>query len=157
MGLPSKKMQEIIAIKSMRWKYSQQQHLDWIEQNISPSDYHILIYSKEQLVSYANLVAILLEVDGNQIPFMGIGNVCTVESGKGYGNLLMQQVNEVLLKNDWKGILFCKEDLVSYYRKFSWELISKNKIEANVSETTNILIFNFDVSTSKFRYYGCNF
>ena len=59
-------------------------------------DYHLCIYIKNNIIAYMNFVFIEAKVNDSIIPFVGIGNVCTAESGKGYGDLLMKEVNKII-------------------------------------------------------------
>lgn len=155
--LSKDKLLEIIDIKSVRWNYSAEQHLDWIHKNIQSNDKHILLYLENQLIAYTNLVNVSVDINTEKkIPFKGIGNVCTLASGKGYGNLLMEVVNEILIQNNWKGILFCKDHLVEYYEKFSWKVVEKNNIKSNFNEV-NIMIFNIESNITALHYQDRNF
>lgn len=154
--LSKDKLLEIIDIKSVRWNYSVDQHLDWIKKNIQADDKHILFYLENQLIAYTNLVNVIADINGEKTSFKGIGNVCTLVSGKGYGNLLMGAINDVLTQNNWKGILFCKDHLVKYYEKFSWRVVEKNKIKSNFNEV-NIMIFNCELNITTLYYQDRNF
>ena len=151
------KIQQIVELKSKRWHYTQEQHLDWISKNIQPEDYHILIFENEELIAYTNFVSVKVSINDNEIPFMGIGNVCTAESGKGYGDLLMKEVNKIIVEMNWKGILFCKDELVPYYQKFSWELVPAHKIQTDNFKGINFMVFNVSEDISNLQYDGRNF
>lgn len=156
-NLSKDKLLEIIDIKSVRWNYSAEQHLDWIHKNIQANDIHILLYLENQLIAYTNLVNVSAEINNEKkISFKGIGNVCTLASGKGYGNLLMEAVNKILIQNNWKGILFCKDHLVKYYEKFSWKLVESSKIKSDFNEI-NMMIFNCESPITTLHYQDRNF
>lgn len=146
---------EICNLKATRWNYSLTQHREWIDKNISENDYHILIYNNTKLIAYTNLVAVIAVVNLDELNIKGIGNVCTSETGKGYGNILMDEVNNTLSKNSWKGFLLCKNDLVSYYEKFKWNLVDPPIKENNIE--INYMIYNFDSLIYRFDYFGHSF
>lgn len=120
-------LNQICGLKSVRWNYTLEQHKEWIKNNILNDDIHLLVIEDEKPIAYTNLVSIAVNVNNIEVPFMGIGNVCTLETGKNYGNLLMRTVNDTIKTKSWNGILLCKDHLVPYYGKFGWDLIDKDR------------------------------
>lgn len=151
------KLEEIIAVKSLRWPYSFAQHKDWMQENIKPGDFHILVYNEEKLIGYTNFVEVKAKVNGVEIPFMGIGNVCTAESGKGYGNILMNELNKAVTEKKWNGLLFCKNQLVAYYEKSGWKVVPKEKITSDSLKQFNTMTYNFSENIKEFEYNDRNF
>lgn len=153
----SDNLKEIINIKSIHWSYSEEQHKNWINKNLLQDDLHLLIYESDRLIGYTNLIHTKVMINNNLSSFIGIGNVCTLISGKGHGNILMQSVGDVLLSRDWKGILFCKSYLINYYEKFGWELINQEKIIDNTNSDINIMTYNFNEMITSLHYTGRDF
>ena len=64
--------------------------------------------------------------------------------------------NKIIKKNSKISFLTCKKKLVSFYKKFSWKIISKKKltIQDHVNKT-NYMYFNkkFLFSTAKIYIY----
>ena len=152
--ISSVELETIISIKSLRWSYSKKQHKAWIDNNLLPYDYHLLVYEHDILIAYANLIDIKALIDDDVFNFRGIGNVCTRASGKAYGNTLMEFINSVLTNKNWHGLLFCKTELVGYYQKFGWELVSSDKIIDTTTKDTNTLVFNFNETIFSLNYNG---
>src|SRR6218665_3491538 len=100
---------EICNLKARRWNYPIKEHIKWLNTYIHETDYHVLIKKQGKIIAYANLVNIIGVVNNQSIELKGIGNVCTRETGKGYGNILMYEINKILDNNSWKGLLFCKD------------------------------------------------
>ena len=44
------------------------------------------------------------------------------------GKLLVENVNKYLKENNQEGLLFCKEQLIKFYSKYNWELISPERV-----------------------------
>ena len=151
---PSKTLEDICNIKSKRWNYTQDQCKSWIEENLEEDDYHLCIYIKNNIIIYMNFVFIEAKVNDSIIPFVGIGNVCTAESGKGYGDLLMKEVNKIIVEKNWKGILFCKNALVPYYEKYNWELVDLNCIISEEIKKHNTMLYNLEKPIASFEYTG---
>jgi hypothetical protein len=145
-------MKQIAELKSIRWNYPVENQLKWMNDNLKNEDYHLLIYIANQLVAYTNFVDIQVQINKQPIPFKGIGNVCTAESGKGWGNLLMKSINEVIITHNWNGVLLCKDNLVDYYEKYGWILVDKNNIFSKQLQSINTLTFNLDSKIVFFEY-----
>lgn len=150
-------LSEAAKIKSLRWKYSEKEHLVWMMKNLSGNDDHLLLYLDNNLIGYANLVDIIININEENVQVRGIGNVCTSETGKGFGNVLMEEVNTVLQQNQWKGILLCKDHLVPYYEKFDWKLINKNAVKAEKYSEINFMIYNFEDTVASLEFNDRNF
>jgi predicted GNAT family N-acyltransferase len=150
-------LNQICELKSLHWHFPIEKQLAWIEANIQKNDYHLLIIEDSQLVAYMNLVDINVEIDDHTEAFKGIGNVCTRSSGKGLGNILMDAVNQALIKYEWHGILLCKDPLVGYYKKNHWALVEKAKVEQEKYKEINIMVFNYKMPIKHLRYDGRNF
>ena len=111
----------------------------------------------EALVGYMNLIQTEVVLNDETQPFLGIGNVCSLKKGLGYGRELLIGVQKYLLKNNYKGILFCKDKLVDFYTKFEWTLIDDNKIISKNYKNVNIMFYNVDTNLNCVEYEGRNF
>jgi len=147
-------LEKIATFKSIRWQYPLENQLQWMKDNLESNDIHLLVYQDDKLIAYTNFVDIEVVVNKNPTKCMGIGNVCTVESGKSYGNILMNAINNSITQNNWNGILMCKESLVSYYEKFDWILANTKKNEPN---NLNIMTYNFYDQIGEIEYFDRNF
>ena len=139
---------DIVYLKSLSWNYSIEQHLSWIQQNIRDEDLHFLMYDNNILVGYLNLVDVFVDNDNDKIPFLGVGNVCTKNKGKGDGLRLMRETNHFLQENGFKGLLFCKQQLVKFYEKSGWRIIK------NIYPDEKVMTMDFNnlFETSGFTY-----
>lgn len=155
--ISEEELTEICELKAIRWEYSLEQHKKWMADNIKPNDFHVIIKADQQPIAYTNLVDVNASINKENINVRGIGNVCTSETGKGFGNILMEEVNKVLVTHDWKGILLCKDHLVPYYEKFDWKLIDKNVVETEKFNGINFMIYNFKDIVTSLVYTDRNF
>lgn len=153
----NKLLEKIANIKSVRWSYSLEQQLLWMKNNLQQNDVHLLVYAENDLIAYTNFVNVEVIINNVPIQFMGIGNVCTTESGKGYGDLLMLSINDSILQNNWRGILLCKDNLIPYYEKYQWNLISSSKILSDILSDINAMIYNFKTKIISLHYTDRNF
>lgn len=120
---------DIVNVKSKQWNYEKKSQLAWIKDNIKNSDIHVLLYKQNDQIAYLNLIDIEIALNGNKMKAYGVGNVCAVEKGKGYGLELMRNVNTYILNLAKVGILFCKEDLLNFYIKTGWIVLEQKNID----------------------------
>jgi len=148
-------LEEIIHIKSISWPYCYESQIKWMESNLKNIDLHFLLIVNNRIISYLNLIDIKININNNIINGYGVGNVCTIEKGKGYGNLLMEQTNRYISQKKRVGLLFCKKELVCFYKKFSWIQLEKNKL-ALAFDNNNIetMIYNLPKIVYSLHYNG---
>lgn len=150
-------LDEIINLKNIYWHHSYNGHEKWIKNNIRDEDLHMLMFENNVLVGYLNLIKINVSIDNSVSSFLGIGNVCSKEKGKGYGKQLLMGVNNYLEFNNLQGMLLCKNELTDFYKKSNWLLISKNLTNKSFSENINVMMYNFNLKIMSFNYTGRNF
>ena len=108
-------LNEIVKIKTKAWNYSFQEQKLWIENNLCSNDIHILLLRDNEYVAYLNLIDIEIFIDNIHFKGYGVGNVCSIEKGKGYGKELMKLLNNKIIEENRVGLLFCKDNLVDFY------------------------------------------
>ena len=134
---------EIINIKSVAWPYPYEKQVEWIDKNLKDTDIHLLLIEDNKTVAYLNLIPNVLLLDNNVYHFLGVGNVCSIERGKGYGFELMKQTNQLISEENKIGLLFCKPSLVYFYNKIGWKVAEKSRL--------NLLIDNRHIETMFFN------
>ena len=148
-------LNEIIIIKSVAWPYPREKQLEWLKANLRDSDLHLLLLNNEKPFAYLNLINIELGIDHKVYGAYGIGNVCSIEKGKGYGDELMKQVNKYIISENKLGLLFCKQSLVDFYKKQNWKLIDKNQITLSLDNShIKTMIFNYNLPFIKLIFTG---
>lgn len=156
--IKSEELYEIIAVKSVAWPYHFQKQLDWINLNIKNNDIHVLLYFDELLVAYLNLIKIEFSVDQIVKQGYGIGNVCALEKNKGFGKEMITKTNTYFVQNNKIGLLFCKDQLVEFYKKREWMLIEKKKVTLSFDATSiNTMLYNLDEEFRCIEFLGKSF
>ena len=110
-----------ISIKTIAWPHPFESQVKWIVDNMQPEDMHVFLTVEGKSVAYLTLSHIVGKINEKTELFLGIGCVCSAVRGKGYGNLLMQEVNSLLVKNNYKGLLFCREGVKRFYQNNRWK------------------------------------
>jgi len=153
--LSSQGLDEIINIKSKAWPYSYEKQVEWINNNLKYSDIHLLLIEDNKTVAYLNIIPNVLLFDDINCHFLGIGNVCSIERGKGYGLELMKRVNKLILDENKIGMLFCKPNLVYFYNKSGWKLMEKSRLNLLVdNKNIETMIFNLSLPFNQLTYTG---
>lgn len=155
--LTEQDIEKIVSLKKVHWNYSTKEHKNWISNNIDKDDIHVLMLDNEVLVGYLNLIQTEVILNNEAQPFLGIGNVCSKEIGKGYGKKLLMEVNNFLVANKQQGILLCKDELTAFYKKSDWLLLDKCLTSQVFSWNINVMLFNIDLKIMSFNYTERNF
>ena len=146
---------EIIHIKSAVWPYPYKRQIEWIEKNLKESDLHVFLLNKKKVVAYLNIIDIELIIDSSPFNALGIGNVCAIEKGKGYGIELMKQTNQFIIQEDKIGLLFCKHSLVDFYIKCGWIIIKDQKLKLSFNnKNIEALVFNDILRFHQLTFHG---
>lgn len=144
-------LDEVIIIKSKQWPYSYHEQLEWMTKNLKDTDIHVVLIKDEKNVGYLNLIDINIIVNNNLTKAFGIGNVCAVSRGQGFGYELMKLVNKYIIQSKNIGLLFCKEPLLKFYHKLDWSRL-ENKNFKVVDKGLEAMIFNRQFSLSENFY-----
>jgi hypothetical protein len=148
-------LDEIIRIKSSAWPYAYEDQLKWINENLKYNDLHSLLFYKEKVIAYLNFISIKLNINDESYDALGIGNVCTLEKGKGLGNILIQLNNKYLTDNNKIGLLFCKQSLVSFYKRNGWSIVEKSCLNLHFNnKNIETMILNYSKPVNRLTYIG---
>lgn len=151
-------LDEIINVKTAAWSYSYDEHYKWIKSNLKNSDIHVLLYDGNTALAYINLIEIQLDIDLFELNGFGVGNVCAIEKGKGWGKELILQVNKFLIENNKAGLLFCKNELIKFYVENGWIITSSGQIKlSNINNGVNTLVYNVPDNFIQLKYDGISF
>lgn len=123
---------KIIVLKQQHWPHPYISQKNWINSNLNANDYHVIIQDSEcNILAYLNLVYRKI----NEMPILGIGNVCVSKQNlsKGMGKLLMHNCKYHAKNLSLDLVLLCKLDLVSFYKKCGFfEFINKVYIDGKL-------------------------
>lgn len=117
-----------VAVKNVAWPYPVEIHLKWIIDNMQSNDMHVFLKENGEYKAYMTVSPVTATMNGVETPFMGVGCVCSAKRGVGLGKQLMKSVNKWLNDNSHKGLLFCKKELILFYKKQGWSLIEPTSV-----------------------------
>lgn len=118
-------LDEICQLKSQYWHYPLQEHLNWINSNLSNEDIHLILKEKNHIIAYLDIIRGKFKIDDfEENDFLGIGNVCVDKNylKQEYGFLIMKIAEFYIRKNKGIGLLVCKEENITFYKKINWRL-----------------------------------
>ena len=139
----SRDLLRAVDIKSSAWPYPKESQIKWISDNMQSGDMHVFLTEDGEDRAYMTLSPVTGVLNGNQTVFMGVGCVCSKEQGKGYGRVLMREVNHFLTQNVSRGLLFCRQRVVDFYRKNGWQAVSPDRIKSSIIEDgVFLMVFN---------------
>jgi len=96
----------------------------------APVHWRLFLSHEDSLVSHVALTEFKVAVDDKELVVSGaVGGLLTAKSlmGNGYGNALMDQAEKHIFEElglDF-GILFCLAELVPFYERRGWKLVTK--------------------------------
>lgn len=149
--LTSSDVENICKLKSEHWKYDIESQKEWLRENFSENDIHLVLYKEERLIGYLSLKLFKMKDSlDKDILALGVGSVCVTQSekGKNFGLLLMYLVNFYLDSEHLTGVLLCKQELVPFYQKSGWKLFDGN-ITINTSTNACCLLTNKEIVTDR--------
>ena len=117
-----------IAVKNVAWPHTIESQVKWIVDNMYPEDYHVFLTDGGNDKAYMTLSLVEGDMNGVATKFYGVGCVCTSFKGEGFGGSLLKKTNEYFLENGFKGLLFCKKQLISFYEKYDWVVVPQIKL-----------------------------
>jgi len=121
-------IEDVIRIKSIAWPYSYSDQLNWISKNLKGNDIHVLLDDEDHSIAYMNLIDTSIRTSAGMRSCFGVGNVCSAETGKGYGKELLNHVNRYIVFHQRIGLLFCKLHLIQFYLRNSWILVERDNV-----------------------------
>ena len=75
------------------------------------------VKDKGKIVSFGMLKPIKMNYLGKSYNIFGIGNILSINKGKGYGKILIQSMVDYLKKKGKTGLGFCGKYNVKFYKK----------------------------------------
>jgi GNAT superfamily N-acetyltransferase len=109
-------------------------------------DLHLFVDVDGRPVTHVGLLQHTISVDGRPVKVGGVGAVVTAlaSHGKGYASHAMRYV-KTLMCEEWGvdfGLLFCRDQLVSFYERLGWQLL---KVPVEIEQPSGTTTFPLNV------------
>ncbi len=130
--LDTSDIKKICILKDTQWNFGVKSQLKWFKENIKPNDVHILLEIDNNLIGYTLLRKRTFIIKANSKNYREreywLFDTHIVKKNfrrMGYNKILMKESAKIIKKK--LGLLICSDNLIKYYNKFKWKVIS-NKI-----------------------------
>ena len=104
---------KILYLKKIHYKFSLNSQKKWFKENVNDNDIHIVLMVDKNVIGY-NLLH---------------ENKCLIESKK--KKILMEKSNKIINAKKKLSILVCYKNLIMFYKKFDWRILTKKKLKYN--------------------------
>lgn len=144
---------QVVNLKKKQWNYTVDEHLKWIAKNLRASDIHVFLILENKNVAYLNLIDINIVIDNKVNVGWGVGNVCAIERGRGFGYELMSEANKYILQSKKIGFLFCRVKLLNFYEKLGWISLTQHHY-MKVSNELKAMVLNLELKKNTHIEYN---
>jgi len=148
------KIIQISNLKDSQWRFGINSQIEWFKKNIKKNDIHNLLYLKSKLIGYTLLRRRSFNNNNKLKKRYLLFDTLVIHKdyrNKKLCNLLMIFNNTIIRETRLFSFLICNNDLVDFYKKYSW--IKLNKKNINVIDhpfSTNGMLYN----TNKIKKYN---
>ena len=152
--LNKNKIIQISNLKDSQWRFGINSQIEWFKKNIKKNDIHNLLYLKSKLIGYTLLRRRSFNNNNKLKKRYLLFDSLVIHKdyrNKKLSNLLMIFNNTIIRETRLFSFLICKNELVDFYKKYSW--IKLNKKNINVIDhpfSTNGMLYN----TNKIKKYN---
>ena len=152
--LNKNKIIQISNLKDSQWRFGINSQIEWFKKNIKKNDIHNLLYLKSKLIGYTLLRRRSFNNNNKLKKRYLLFDTLVIHKdyrNKKLSNLLMIFNNTIIRETRLFSFLICKNELVDFYKKYSW--IKLNKKNINVIDhpfSTNGMLYN----TNKIKKYN---
>ena len=152
--LNKNKIIQISNLKDSLWSFGINSQLEWFKNNIKKNDIHNLLYFKSKLIGYTLLRRRSFNNNNKLKKRYLLFDTLVIHKdyrNKKLSNLLMIFNNTIIRETRLFSFLICKNNLVSFYKKYDWIKINKKNIKVvDHPFSTNGMVFN----TNKIKKYN---
>jgi hypothetical protein len=123
--LTEQQINEICKLKMQYWNYPLKSQVNWFNNNIHPSDIHVLTSIENRLSAYLRLTKRQASTSTGDIIVVGITTVCVIKelAGCGIGREIILFVNRLINSSqNTIGLLHCKYKTSNFYVKCGWKI-----------------------------------
>ena len=151
--LHKNKIIQISNLKDSQWSFGINSQLEWFKNNIKKNDIHNLLYFKSKLIGYTLLRRRSFNNNNKLKKRYLLFDTLIIHKDyrkKKLSNLLMIFNNKIIRETGLFSFLICKNNLVSFYKKYDWIKLNKKNIKVvDHPFSTNGMLFN----TNKIKKY----
>ena len=132
-SLKPSELKLIYALKNTEWTFSIKEQYNWFQKEIKKNDIHIFLKKNNTLIGYTCLRYKKIYFK-NRFSFFLLFDSHIIKKNfrnKGFGEILIAKAMKIIKYKKTLSLLFCKKSQLKYYKKFSWNIVNKNKYMSN--------------------------
>ena len=129
--LKKKEILSICKLKNTEWKYGIKSQLIWFKKNIKTNDIHNMAFFKKNLIGYNLLRKRSFLINRRKNFYLYFDTLIVLKKYRKMkiGKLLCELSSIIIKKKNYHSMLICKNELVNFYKKFSWKKKKKKNFE----------------------------
>lgn len=120
---------EICKLKNSYWKYGLKSNLMWFNNYTKKNDINNLMFINSKLVGYTLLRIRTFFCGNSKKKYLYFDTFILDKNfrGKSLSSFLMNANLQSITKSKKISFLICLKNMIKYYKKFGWEILSKKK------------------------------
>ena len=125
-SLQKKEITQICLLKNTFWKYNLKNQLLWFSKNIKSNDIHNMIKFRDKILGYTCLRKRTFLLNNIKEKYLLFDTLIIDKKirGKKISKSLMNFNNEIITKTKRISFLFCKKNLISFYKNNGWKKVA---------------------------------
>jgi hypothetical protein len=154
----------ICKLKNTYWHWTLKNQYQWFKENVRAADINNILKVKNKIVGYTLLRKRKAYHKKKILRYLYFDTTIIKKSlrNKGYGEVLMHYNNKIINRQRIHSFLTCPKKLTSFYSKYEWKILSKNKFKIldhnpiwfKKAVRLNGMVFKLDKKyKSKINYY----
>jgi hypothetical protein len=123
----------ICKLKNTEWFFGIKEQYNWFHKQIKKKDLHIFLKKNNNLIGYTCLRYKKFFFEGKLTSFLLFDTHIIKKNfrSEGFGKILITKVIKIIKNKKILSILFCKNDMIKYYKKYNWNIVNKKKYSTN--------------------------
>jgi len=164
--LTKKQILSICKLKNTFWRRTVSEQLKWLKKNVKKMDINNMLIINGNVVGYTLLRKRNAYVKNKRLRYFYFDTFLVHRNfrKKGLGEALMKFNNKIIKNFKKHSFLICKKELVSFYVKFKWKILSATRFKMmdhnpqwfTTESSANGMIYNFNTKIKKKIIYYIN-
>lgn len=137
---------KICKLKDSQWKFGIQSQLKYFKKSIKPKDIHNCFFFKKSLIGYTLLKKRTIIFKKKKIKYILFDTLVIKKNlrKKKLSSIMMIFNNNTIKNEKLISFLICKNELINFYKKYSWKIVNSRKIQiVDHIFKTNLMFFNY--------------
>ena len=128
---------KILYLKKIHYKFSLNSQKKWFKENVNDNDIHIVLMVDKNVIGYNLLHENKCLIESKKKKVLNtIFIFDTLIINKNFRNMgltkiLMEKSNKIINAKKKLSILVCYKNLIMFYKKFDWRILTKKKLKYN--------------------------